>query len=317
MDNILYLGVFGSHLYGTSTPSSDRDYKQIHKDALSDIVLKRDKDNINNSTNTKTRNTSADVDFESKELRQFIYDCLNGQTYAFDILFTPKNLWAKTSPIWNDLVKNRDNLITRNVKPFIGYCVGQAGKYSLKGDKLKVLLELKEVMSKYETRLSIGEFFRDNPELATMKFVRGYDKEIGKGNCHSIEHYFDICTASFPSSRQLAEAIPSINLMIKNFGDRSKTAMENGGIDLKAYYHALRIAWELEEYLTTAHITLPHPRASELLAVRNGEFTKEYVENWINDEIDRILRIPNNLPAAKFEYWDEWILSKYIRKDQR
>lgn len=35
--------IFGSHLYGTSTPESDTDYKAVHQHSLSEIVLKQDK----------------------------------------------------------------------------------------------------------------------------------------------------------------------------------------------------------------------------------------------------------------------------------
>lgn len=33
--------IFGSHLYGTSTPESDSDFKAVHYYSLSEIVLKQ------------------------------------------------------------------------------------------------------------------------------------------------------------------------------------------------------------------------------------------------------------------------------------
>ena len=315
MENeIIYKGIFGSRLYGTETPTSDVDYKQIHKSSLAEIVLGNSIDNVNLSTNPKGRNTSEDVDFESKELRQFINDCLGGQTYAFDMLFTPKNLWEYASPIWKSLIKERDKLLTRNIKPFIGYCKSQSMKYSAKGEKLRVLKELRGSITEADLKLSLGEFFNKNPKLLELPFVREYDKEIGKGDSKSIEYYYDLVQSSAPSGRQVAEALGSIDLQLKNYGKRAEDAMVNGNIDLKAYYHAVRICWELEEYLTTGKITFPHPKKDMLLAIRLGNYSKEFVEALINEEIERVLMIPNTLPEANYDYWNEWILDRYIGK---
>lgn len=47
--------IFGSHLYGTSTPESDTDFKAVHMYSIQEILLKKDKDNIDSSTNKKTK----------------------------------------------------------------------------------------------------------------------------------------------------------------------------------------------------------------------------------------------------------------------
>lgn len=314
MNKIIYKGIFGSKLYGTSTPTSDNDFKQIHQDSLESIVLGKNVDNINMSTNTKTRNTSSDVDFESKELRQFIKDSLGGQTYAFDMLFTPKKLWEYSTPTWRDLIKNRDKLLTRNITPFIGYCRSQSMKYSLKGDKLNTLTKLHDkILSNIDyVKMTVSLFFEKNPEYANLKYIRKYVKTVGVGENAKDEIYFDIVLTSTPGERQIAEVLPSINLQIKNYGARAKDAMENQGIDLKAYYHALRICWELEQYLTTGEITFPCPKRDVLLKVRLGEYSKDYIEHFINDEIERVLTIENTLPKADYEYWDNWILNRYV-----
>lgn len=311
-DKIIYKGIFGSRLYGTNTPDSDYDYKQIHQASLESIVLGNHLDNINLSTNNKTRNTKDDVDFESKELRQFISDCLGGQTYAFDILFTPRDKWEATSDTWESLIANRGKLLTNNIGPFIGYCRGQSMKYSLKGEKLKTLHELRDRLLLVSGRMSLGEFFSNNADLLSLPHLRGYSKKVGKGDTQSMEAYFDVVQTSSPASRDISEVIPSINLQIKNYGKRAEDAMNDGGIDLKAYYHALRICWELEEYLRTGEIVFPSKRVEILLNIRNGFYTKDYVERLINDEINRVLAIENTLPDPDYDFWNSWILDHYI-----
>jgi predicted nucleotidyltransferase len=314
MDKIIYKGIFGSKLYGTSTPSSDNDFKQIHQASIESIVLGKSVDNINMSTNPKVRNTSDDIDFESKELRQFIKDSLGGQTYAFDMLFTPKKLWEYSTSTWRDLISHRDKLLTNNITPFIGYCRSQSMKYSLKGEKLNTLMLLRDkILSNIDyAKMTVSLFFEKNPELTKLKYVRKYTKKLVSASSTKDEVYYDIVLTSTPGERQIAEVLPSINLQIKNYGTRSKEAMDNQGIDLKAYYHALRICWELEQYLTTGEIVFPCPKRDILLKVRLGEFSKDYVEHFIEDEIERVLKIENTLPNADYVYWDNWILNRYV-----
>lgn len=114
----IFKGIFGSRLYGTHNENSDYDVRQIHKSSLEEIILKKNLNNI-------PKEEGSEVDFESKELRIFINDCLYGQTYAYDLLFTPKNLWVSYSDIWNDIYENRHKLVTNNMKPFLAYCRGR------------------------------------------------------------------------------------------------------------------------------------------------------------------------------------------------
>jgi hypothetical protein len=160
--------------------------------------------------------------------------------------------------------------------------------------------------------MTVSLFFEKNPELTKLKYVRKYTKKLVSASSTKDEVYYDIVLTSTPGERQIAEVLPSINLQIKNYGTRSKEAMDNQGIDLKAYYHALRICWELEQYLTTGEIVFPCPKRDILLKVRLGEFSKDYVEHFIEDEIERVLKIENTLPNADYVYWDNWILNRYV-----
>jgi len=343
MEEVIYRGIFGSQLFGTAIPTSDQDFKQIHKDSLESIILRKSRDVFDQNTNNKGRNTSTDVDFESKELRTFIRDALMGQTYAFDLLFTPKHQWLEYNKTWIKMLKHREKLLTNNVMPFIGYVRNMSMTYSKKGTKLKVLRTILDAMDQDgNLRQSASEFFDKHPELLQLEYVKSYKKTL-KGNfkkgdqvlvnghgdnlitCTVIEdepnipteNYFDVVKSSFPGNRKLDEVYKAILGQADGYGERVNKAMEDGGIDLKAYYHALRITWELEEYLTTRKITLPAPKAPELLKIRLGEYSSEYVEKYITEEVDRVLQIPNNLPEPDFAFWDDFVVSVYLPKRRK
>lgn len=336
MEKVIYRGIFGSHLFGTAVPTSDQDFKQVHKDSLESIVLRKSRDVFDQNTNNSGRNTSADVDFESKELRTFIRDALMGQTYAFDLLFTPKHQWLEFDKVWLKILKNREKLLTNNVMPFIGYVRNMSLTYSKKGEKLKILRTILDtIQADGNLRQTASEFFDKHPELLQLQYVKTYKKHLKSQpkkvdtvnyegvisfdveSDNATEVYFDVVKSSFPGNRKLGEVFNAISGQADGYGERVNQAMVDGGIDLKAYYHALRIAWELEEYLTTRKITLPAPRAPELLKVRRGEYSKEYVEEFITQEVDRVLQIPNNLPSPDFDFWDDFIVSVYIPRRRK
>ena len=78
--------VFGSHLYGLSTPNSDTDYKGIYLPELSELLLGTYKPYINLDTNKNGKNDSDDVDEEYIALPTFIQLACKGETIAMDML---------------------------------------------------------------------------------------------------------------------------------------------------------------------------------------------------------------------------------------
>ena len=47
MEKLIYLSQYGSHLYGLNTENSDLDFRGVYIPTLDDIILKKDKDEIN------------------------------------------------------------------------------------------------------------------------------------------------------------------------------------------------------------------------------------------------------------------------------
>ena len=309
--DVIYLGEFGSHLYGTNVPTSDFDSMGIFKDSLRDIILGKSKNDIDESDKINQKNSAGDVDKKWKELRQFIRNCLQGQTYAMNMLFTPKHHWKEYSPIWEYIHENRHLLVSNNIKPFVSYCREQSLKYSAKGDKMKTLNEVIKRIESFGRKSTVTEFFENNLDLLELKHMSRYPKQVSKTGC--IEDYYDIVRSSCPGNRMLDELLRNVKGQFNSYGERSKKAMEDGGFDRKAYYHALRICWELEEYLLTGELTFPSPKRDELMKVRLGEYENDYVEKWIDDEIERVKLIPNNLPDAKVDFWEDFLMEIYTK----
>src|SRR5690606_4340059 len=78
-----------------------------------------------------------------------------------------------------------------------------------------------------------------------------------------------VCGKKCPQTRAIKEARKSYEKMYDEYGHRSKTKDQ---ADWKSLYHAVRIAGECKELLSTSWITLPRPDAEYLKRIRLGEF---------------------------------------------
>lgn len=103
--NLILKMKFGSHLYGTDTPSSDLDYKGIYIPSPREILLGRTKPTISISRKKDQfeRNTSEDVDQEYFTLARYLELLTQGQTVALDVLFGAREQDILSPPIPRNL----------------------------------------------------------------------------------------------------------------------------------------------------------------------------------------------------------------------
>ena len=286
---------FGSHVYGTSLPTSDTDYKGVHIPDKSDILLQRVRPSINEKTKTdpNAKNTADDVDFESFSLQQFMKLLLEGQTIALDMLFTPERWILQSSPTWREIVDRKDQWLSRSVTAFVGYCRQQAAKYGVRGSRvaavravLKLLDEIIAFRGNSPTnRLEqhwhgLIQFVVDHRDHAQI--VRVSDK-------NGLKHvYLEVCGRKVDQHMTLKHAREVYQRVFDAYGQRSLAAERNEGVDWKAVAHAVRVTTEAEELLLTGHITFHRPDAPLLLRIRKGEVPYKEVAELIEGGIDRV-----------------------------
>lgn len=155
---------FGSHVYGTNLPTSDRDYKAVYIPAARDIVLQRVKTTIHESTKAdeRAKNTADDVDVEHFSLDKYLSLLMQGQTVAIDMLFTPEEFWlkdesARCGDLWTYLRANRLEFLSRGVNSYVGYARTQAAKYGLKGGRIATFRRVLEALEPIRRHDKIGD----------------------------------------------------------------------------------------------------------------------------------------------------------------
>jgi hypothetical protein len=277
---------FGSHLYGTNTPTSDEDYKSVYIPSRRDILLQRVTGSIQVGAKNKSegeKNLPGDVDDECYSLQRYIGLISEGQTVAVDMLFAPEPIL--TSNLWKLIQDNKDRLLTKRSAAFVGYCRTQANKYGIKGSRVsaaKKSLELFEkLLAEHGPLAKVCESFSETDEVID-EHTRIMHKETNTGR---TEYYFECCNRMIGFHNTLKQAVSVLQRIHESYGERARLAEKNEGVDWKALSHAVRVGREAIELLTTHKITFPLSDAAHILRIKQG--TLSY--NEVAGEIERLL----------------------------
>ena len=301
---------FGSELYGTSTPESDQDFKGIFLPTKEDIYLGRIPQSL--TFNTKTtrkegiKNTKDDIDYEIHSLHHFIDLACRGETEALDMLHAPDEMLEITSPIWQEIRKNRHLFYTKNLKAFIGYAQKQASKYGIKGSRLDTCCQVLEVLR----NVSIGETTRVKYVWDKLPDTIHTYKTINK---NGVKEY-EVCGRKIQETQSCKYAFNIINKYYLAYGQRAKQAKENKNIDWKAVSHAFRAGLEVRSILTKGDIIFPLKEAPYLVKVKKGEL--DYlteVAPILEDILDEVEQLSKNSKLSEKvnrKYWNNFIIKK-------
>ena len=161
---VLYMTEVGSKLYGTDNENSDSDYKFIFVPTITDLILKQDLDHIRVGGQTNEKNTAVDMDLDGVSLHKFFQLLSKGETGGVDLLFS---MWSK-SVLYKDkkfvktIQKNYREFLNKKLHSFVGYCVGQANKYGIKGSRYKELIHFNKALSTdgFKENEKLNELFK-------------------------------------------------------------------------------------------------------------------------------------------------------------
>jgi hypothetical protein len=280
---------FGSHLYGTSTPTSDLDYKSVYVPQGRDILLQRVVGSVQIGQKSKRegeRNLPSDVDNECYSLQRYLGLISEGQTVAVDMLFAPNP--EITSDVWQRIQRNKERLLTKKSAAFVGYCRTQANKYGIKGSRVasakNALERFERLLAVNGTTAKVGEFFTADDEIID-EHTRTIRKETTQGR---TERYFECCNRMVGFNNTVKEAVAIYRRIHENYGDRARLAEKNEGIDWKALSHAVRVGREAVELLSTHNITFPLPYATHILEIKRGKLPYDAVAQEIETLLEDV-----------------------------
>lgn len=282
---------FGSHLYGTATAESDLDIKAVHLPSARDILLQRVRPVISETRRKAPgeKNGAEDTDLESYSLDKFLKLLSEGQTVALDMFFAPDEaMLTAPDPLWQEIRSLAPKILNKKTASFLGYCRKQASKYALKGARVsaarQALAFLEEIEARHGSSEKLGVCAEEIDGFAAGNdFLSVGETPQPNG---PAARYFEICgrKALFDASVKSARAM--VQRLTEEYGARALAAEKNEGADPKALSHAVRIAREALEFLSSGHITFPRPEAKHLLAIKQGKIP--FAE--VSEEIETLLK---------------------------
>jgi len=322
---VLIKAMAGSHLFGTNTPESDKDYKGVFLPTKDEILLGQYKESVSVSTgDNDSKNSSDDMDIEMYSLKKFFKMLDNGDTAALELLFTPEEFIIEKDPLWDEIIINRDQFLSCRVKAMIGYARQQANKYGIKGSRMGELSNcieaLKEIQKEFEfanPKLKHG-WDLINDKLKDYDHVHFIELSMSNGTENTMTPALDILGKKFDYHCSFIYVLEILKKIYKNYGYRARQAKKNNGIDWKALSHAVRVSLQGVELLETGKITLPLKSAHQKVVrdIKMGEIDYKVVGENIEDLLNTLEKASKNskLPErVDKEFLDGFMIDMHHR----
>ena len=264
----------GSHLYGTSLPTSDDDkigifiapeeyYLGLDRiDAPIDLGFK--------SKGEDGKNLPDAIDRTFYELRQFTQLANEGNPNILEILFVNTqniisiNNWGRT------LLMNAHRFPSQAVRPkYLGYALGQKKQMVNKPENFKQTVAAVKYLELWEEAMTTQEFHR-------TRVAAKVDDMERMGVAEDKLTHISIGKANYCTSTTLGKLLNLLNEKIEKITNRQELWTQYG-YDTKFGAHLIRLLTEGIEILTTGKIEFPLQNRELLLDIRGGKYTKEEI----------------------------------------
>ena len=308
----------GSRLYGTHTDASDTDYKAVHLPTKRDILIRPKRSQVMSYSTGQAdaKNTADDTDVESFELQRFLKLASDMQTIPVEMLFitplTRSGLLEWSDP-WPTIAQNKDKILNRNTASFVGYCKGQAVKYSMRGERLGTYKNVCKILAFWSGTIKTAMPHRVADIMHHLLEIDGV-KRIEKNHNGKMVGYLDVFGRQVPETLPCAEAYNVYVKPVEQAGKRAQSALEAGGADLKALYHAMRIVDQGIMLYKHGIIQFPAENVDYLMKIRAGELEMDAILDRFDEKLDILMNIGDNspLPAKSDHEWiDDFVAEQY------
>lgn len=304
MKQDMFKVVYGSKLYGTSTPTSDTDEKVVYLPALSDMLLgkkltiyKERFDAEGNRIGDGFTMPDNGVETEYFPLQTFVRDFVNGQTYALEMAYAFADQPGPVNYAREMVREMVEKFSNAEVYSMVGFAMKQTFDYVRRGERLNAAKAVLEATQNVGVVAAAHLDQHDgDPRLDTvidgvsvldrLAQATGLETEVlvnGKKPQNSLK----LNGRNYLESTTLSHFQTQVEKIVKQFGDRTNAAAETE-VDFKSLSHAVRVYQQAIELLDTGRITFPRPNAEFLLRVKQGKEDLEQVKRLLmalDDEV--------------------------------
>jgi len=265
--------ITGSHLYGTASETSDRDYVGIFLPSTEYVLGFKTIEEVDFSVvdkNEAGKNTEKALDRKLYEFRKFMKLAMENNPNIIEILFAnPENI-VYSNNIGKELLDIRHFFPYKGLKEkFLGYAFSQKHKMVIKKDNYFELMD------------AVGFLKNQNPGKIILEIALGncpyfLKKQLDKENNISFIKVGDLNLMPHITTKKAAEMISD---RLDKVGNREEL-LTKYGYDTKFASHLIRLMLEGIELLNTGEIKFPLQYAGTLRDIRNGKWSIEDIFNY-------------------------------------
>lgn len=301
MKNTLFSVLYGSHLYGSSTPQSDRDLKTVYFPELEHLLLGKRLEVYKSRVDAEGNNVPPTspmpdngVENEYISVQTFVKDFLGGQTYSLELAYAVIGKYKdEVSPyaynFVSDMVRQFKNA---EVMAMVGFARKAVFDYVKRAERMNSAVALRDSLCALKNKildsqrvsghiqLRLDSLFEGRPILDWAVEETGL--QIGEINNNKIMRSIEMNGRSYSETSDLDTLIRALDKQIDKYGTRVSLAADID-VDYKSISHAIRVYQQSIELLDTGTITFPRPNAAFLLSVKQGKEDPEAITKLLND----------------------------------
>jgi len=290
LENVVLEVKSGSHLYGTNTPESDRDYMGIFmppEEYVFGLKTVKEVDCSIKSKDKSGRNDKDAVDVKLYEFRHFVKLALANNPNILEVLFVGEDAIVSCTETGRELLKNRHLFPSRQShKRFSAYARGQRHKMIMRGEHRESLLEAESVLSE------LIDHGNDKMVMAELS--------LEKGPFGRVKNHIQVGDLLIEPGVYVKKAYKMVKHRLDNATSRS-TLMDKYGYDTKFASHLIRLLLENNRMLKTSELVFPLPEEERqtVLDIKLGKWDMEKVVKYSEEleaESDSLV-LSSSLPA--------------------
>ena len=261
-NNIILLGLGGSHAYGTNIETSDLDVRGCAINNKIEILT-----NVNFE---QCRNEATDTTIYS--LNKLIHLLSNCNPNTIELLGLKPEHYLYVSPIGQELLNNKDLFLSkRAIQSFGGYAYSQLRRLDNKAARLVGQSEREKHILNSIRNASYdfkNKYFPFDEDSIKLYIDKSHQEEM------DTEIYMDITLSHYPL-RDYKSMWSEMNNIVKDYakiGKRNKNAIEHGKL-AKHMMHLIRLYLMVIDILEKKEIiTYRENDYDFLMEIRNGKY---------------------------------------------
>lgn len=293
-ENIVLLGLGGSHAYGTENEHSDLDIRGIATNSKRNILIRKDFEQV------VERETDTTI-YSFEKIVKLLCEC-NPNT--IEILGLKPEHYLYLSPIGKELLKNKHLFLSkRAIHSFGGYANSQLRRMENKSARLVDQTKMEENILKSIQHADVdfrNKYF-DMPEDSIKLYVDASNQEE-----YDSEIFMDVTLKHYPL-RDYSAMWSEMNNIVKaysKFGKRNQNAVEHNKL-AKHMMHLVRLYLMCFDILENGEIVTYREKEHDfLMSIRAGKYLDEQRQPTpefykIVDELEKkleLLSVKTDLP---------------------